>query len=258
MSEKLTIDCLYINGDSWVYGSELVDPSRPDLQDHFHPIHENYRKKYKWPTLIAEQIGAELINNSEPGSGNDRILRTSIYDLAQLKMQGRRVMAIVAWSQLHRFEVSNRGGPSFRGFVNPNDPELPKGVREFWGTWSSDYCDLVKWITQMISFHSFCRANDIPVLGLSVFKKPYNLLERYISSKEFKPYLTQLNEICDLPAQHYQFSLESILKQYTGIDYGPGGHPLKKGHMILARNIENKLKQRFTINQPEAPNQLHS
>lgn len=248
MTKQINADCLYVNGDSWVYGSELIDRSRPDIKNHFDPVHDHYRQQHYWPKLLADSLGLELFNGSQAGAGNDRILRTSIFDLADLIAQGRRPVAVISWSQLQRFELANQGGELFRSFVGPGDGDLPDCVREIWATWSSDYCDVVKWTVQLISLHSFCSANKIPVLGQTVFSTPYYLLEQRIHTKEFKPYLAQLHSTCELPQQRYQFSLESILKQYPNISYGPGGHPLEEGQRILATHIETNLRQRFKFN----------
>lgn len=253
----INVDCLYVNGDSWVYGSELIDPQHLDITDHFNPVHESYRLKHRWPALLGSSLGLELFDGSSPGAGNDRILRTSIYDLSQLLAQGRKPLVVVAWSQLQRFELGKREG-LFRSFVNPKEIDLPRCVRDIWENWSSDYSDVIRWVTQLISLHSFCRANNIPMLGFCVFKTPYHLLEQQLSTKEFEPYLHQLDKTCELHLQQYQFSLESTLRQYTGIDYGPGGHPLKNGQQLLSKHIHKALTQRFKINTPEAEIQLHS
>lgn len=241
-------DCLYVNGDSWVYGSELIDPTRPDIENHFDSVHERYRLANCWPQLLANQLNLELVNGSFPGAGNDRILRTSMFDLADLIAKGRRPLAVISWSQLQRFELSNRGKDLFRSFVGPGDGDLPGCVKQIWAEWSSDHCDVVKWVVQLISLHSFCRVNSIPVLGQTIFSTPYFLLEQRIHTREFAPYLSQLYSVCELPQQQYQFSLESMLKQHPDVKYGPGGHPLADGQKILAKHIETNLRQRFKFN----------
>ena len=246
--QKIDVDCLYVNGDSWCYGSELIDPDRPDITDHFNEVHVRYRESNYWPKLLADSLGIELFNGSQAGAGNDRILRTSIFDLSELQMQGRKPLAIIAWSQLQRFELSNTGGHTFRSFVGPAESDVPKCVKDIWAGWSSDHCDVVKWLTQIISLHSFCRVNNVPLIGFNVFRTMYMLLEKYIHTTEFKPYLYQLNNTCILASQQYQFSFESILKQRLKVEYGPGGHPLKAGQQILAKHIEKIIRQQFTIN----------
>ncbi len=250
MIKGIEADCLYVNGDSWVYGSELIDITRTDIDNHFHPIHNAYRLKNCWSQLLAELLRLEVVNGAEAGAGNDRILRTSIRDLAQLKLEGRKPLAVIAWSQLQRFELPF--DDYYRSFVSPSEDNVPSCVKDIWSNWSSDLSDVVRWITQMISLHSFCAANQIPVLGISVFKTPYHLLEQWLHTEPFKPYLAQLTTTCELAQQQYHFSLESFLRQHQGVPYGPGGHPLKEGQELIANHLSNIIRQRFKIIYPQA------
>jgi hypothetical protein len=243
----MAVDIIYTNGDSWVHGSELIDPNNLAIADHFHSVHDTYRKAHHWPNVLAQQLNLEYWDNSSPGSSNDRILRTSIHDISELIRQGKRPIAVIAWSQLHRFELPFNGD-LWRSFASPGDKDLPLVARELWGSWSGDYSDVMKWITQLICFHSFCRAVDVPVVGLTVFSKTYRMLEDRIDIKEFNAYRLPLHNICNVTQQLYQFSLESILKQYPGIEYGPGGHPLAQGHKILGTFIANHIKQKTKTN----------
>lgn len=245
MIKVIDVDCLYVNGDSWVYGSELIDINRPEITDHFHPIHNSYRLKNCWAQMLAELLRLEVVNGAEAGAGNDRILRTSIKDLAQLKLAGRKPLAVIGWSQLQRFELAN--GDHYRSFVGPDEHNVPSCVKDIWAKWSSDQSDVVRWVTQLISFHSFCAVNQIPVLGLSVFRTPYNLLEQWLHTEDFKPYLSQLTTVCELGQQQYHFSLESFLRQHQDVPYGPGGHPLKFGQELIANHLSNIIRQRFKI-----------
>jgi hypothetical protein len=241
------IDTVYTNGDSWVHGSELLDPSNLAITDHFDNVHEVYRKAHHWPNVVARQLNLEYFDNSSPGSSNDRILRTSIYDISELLKQGKKPVAVIAWSQLHRFELPHNGD-LWRSFASPGDSDLPAVAKEVWGKWSGDYSDVIKWITQLICLHSFCKSVNVPILGLTVFSKTYRLLEDHIGMHELSAYRPQLHNICDITQQLYQFSLESTLKQYPDITYGPGGHPLASGHEILGTLISNHIKQKIKTN----------
>ena len=244
------IDTVYTNGDSWVHGSELLDRDQLWNTDHFSTVHDDYRKKHHWPRLVSDRLGLDLVDGSQPGSGNDRILRTSIYDLAELIRQGRKPLAVIAWSQLHRFELPNVGREApglWRNFVSPNEENVPHVAQMIWGQWSNDYADTVRWVTELICLHSFCRTNQIPILGLTIFNSSYRLLEDQMHTKHFAPYLAQLHGTCSLSNQVYQFSLESVLRQHPGIEYGPGGHPLEQGHRVLSDFVLDNLGRRLNI-----------
>lgn len=237
------INFLYTSGDSWTYGSELLDPNYNN-QDHSHPTHTVYRQKHHWPRILAEKLSVEYLDGSFPGASNDRILRTSMLDISRLVSKGLKPLAVIAWTQLHRFELAESGG-NWRSFVSPNDTSNPKAINEIWSKWSNDYGDVVKWMVQLISFHSFCKALDVPVLGLTVFSSSYRLLDDHMSLKEVDGFKTQLHNICDFTQQAYQPSLESILKPYPNIKYGAGGHPLELGHKTLGNYIATRIPQQF-------------
>lgn len=242
-------DCILANGDSWVFGAELRDPSRPADESDFEPIHMDYRVKHSWPTLVGQALGFPVINASEGGAGNDRILRTTVFEVSKLLAEGRKPFVLVAWSQLQRFELP--GGPNgqfYRSFVSPADANNPPIANEIWGNWSSDRTDLTKWLQSVILLDSFLKTNQVGYFGLSVFKEPYRIFEDLSTTQHFQPYMSQLGKV-DLTRHLYHFSLESILRQYTtDIKYGPGGHPLELGHERLAEYIEIQIGNRFIFN----------
>ena len=238
-------DCLYVNGDSWVYGSELIDPVG-DPHNHFSPEHDRYRTSFYWPRLVADRLGLELIDGSAPGSSNDRIVRTTVEDIGQLMIDGRKPLAVVAWSQLHRFELPK--GNLYTSYVSPNDSDLPNCVKEIWKTYSSDRSDLYRWALQVVLLNSFLKSNSVSYLATTVFKENYWMFEKVSEEKEFRPYLSQMISRGDLRRHLLNMSLSSVLKQYADVTYGPGGHPLEQGHVYLADHIETHLRQRFNFN----------
>jgi hypothetical protein len=80
-----------------------------------------------------------------------------------------------------------------------------------------------------------------------VFKELYWQLEKYIKLEDFEAYSHQLSTKVDLTKHMYNFSLEGILLQKSDILYGPGGHPLKQGHTVIANYIKEQLDLRFQI-----------
>ncbi len=238
-------DCLYVNGDSWVYGSELLDPTG-NPSDHFSAEHDRYRTSFYWPRLVANSLGLELFDGSLAGSGNDRILRTSVEDLSNLIIQGRKPLAVVAWSQLHRMELPLN--ELYTCYVSPNDSVTPNCVREIWGKYSSDRTDLFRWALQMISLDGFMKSNSISYLATTVFKENYWLFEKHVDHQDFAPYLSQLISRVGIRQHLLNNSLSSVLKLFPDVKYGPGGHPLEQGQVYLAEHIEKHLRQRFNFN----------
>lgn len=240
----VTADVIYVTGDSWVHGSELIDPRRPDITNHFDKVHEDYRTRCFWPKQLADKYRLPVIDGSYPGASNDRILRTTVQDVSLLRKQGRNPFVIVCWSQLHRFELPQKN-EIWRPFVSPAENGLPKAVTDIWKDWSTDRSDLVKWLQQLILFDAFLKQNSIAYFGTTVFKESYWQLEKYIKTADFEAYSYQLSNVVDLTKHMYNFSLEGILLQKSDIEYGPGGHPLLRGHTVIADYIKDQLDSRF-------------
>lgn len=251
---QTTADCLYVCGDSWTCGSELIDPTS-DIPNHFDPVHEKYRMAHHWPRLVADRMGVELIDGSMAGASNDRMLRVTMYDVANLIMQGRRPFVIVAWSQLQRFELpEGPKGEFWRSFVSPRNPGEPRVAIDTWKQWSSDRSDVVKWIQQLISLSLFLKANGVDHLGLTVFKETYWLYEQYTSQEAdfFKPYLTQIRQHVNFTRHALNISMETYLGQHENVAYGPGGHPLRHGHVLMADQIYSQLTSKFHFQRLQA------
>lgn len=249
MSKPLaTADCLYVCGDSWTHGSELIDPDSEET-NHFAEVHTQYRLKHFWPALVAKKLGVDLIDGSEPGAGNDRILRVTMYDVAKLLLEGRRPFVVLGWSQLQRFELpqGKSEGAHWRSFVSPKATDNPRVAIDVWREWSADRSDVVKWMQQLISMDNFLKINNVPYLGTTVFKESYWLYEQYTSQddKFFKPYLTQIKQHVNLTRHALNISMETFLRQHENVTYGPGKHPLRYGHELLAEQIYSQITSKF-------------
>lgn len=245
--QTINVDCLYVNGDSWVRGSELIDPTS-SVTNHFDAVHETYRMKHQWGKLLADSLGLDFIDGSLAGGSNDYILRTTLKDVSQLRRDGKRPLVMVSWSQLQRFELPiGPDGSLYQALVSPAVSDNPRAAIEIWTKFSSDRSDLIRWLGQIISLDSFLKVNGITYFGTTVFASPYRILESFIKTKDFEPYLYQLATNVNLHKHMLNFSLESILLQYDNVAYGPGGHPLAEGHELLAKYIQAQLEQRYTI-----------
>ena len=248
MKKSTTADCLYVSGDSWAYGSELIDPSNNFIKDHFHPAHEAYRKTKHWPRLVADQLRLELVDGTYPGASNDRMLRTCMHDVSRLILQGRRPFVVIAWTQLQRFELpEGPRGDLYRGFIGPRDGGLPSVARDIFKMWSSDRTDVIRWIQQLLSLDYFFKTNGLDYLSTTVFKETYWLYEQTVSKEQdyFKPYLDQIKKHLDLNRHLLHISMETYLRQQADVTYGPGGHPLEQGHRLLSEQLLAQLNTKF-------------
>lgn len=245
-------DCVYVNGCSWTHGSELLDPAST-VEDHFDPVHDQYRRRHFWPQLIANRFNAgEVVDGSTPGGSNDRILRTTIRDVMHLVSQGRRPFVVIAWSQLHRFELCDGNNDGlWRCFVNPNDTNNPAVATETWGSWSSDRTDVERWLTCMISLDTFLKTVAVPYISTTAFSQTYRLYERHTGDLYFEPYLNYLKTQLELPRHMLHTSLETHLRQFPNVRYGRGGHPLERGHELIADYIWTNIMNQYLFQRPE-------
>jgi hypothetical protein len=84
----MIFDYLLVNGDS--YSAEI-----------------NGQKAYAHH--LANRFNLPYNNISVVGSNNDRILRTTIEKVIELKQQGKKLLVVIGWSFVHRIEVWYHG-----------------------------------------------------------------------------------------------------------------------------------------------------
>jgi len=243
MINQVNCDILYVNGDSWTYGSELIDPSSQE-ENHFADVHRNYRKTHQWARLLGNELGLKVINGSEAGAGNDRILRTTINNVSNLLAQGKKPFVVISWTQLHRFELCSSGGV-WRSFVSPNEGDTPSCVLDIWKQFNSDYIDVAKWMQQVLLLDGFLKLNQVPYISTTVFKDIFWLYQKHGIVNDLAPLRSQLVKHFDFTKHFLHHSMDSVLMQFTDITYGPGGHPLELGQQRLMQNYKREIDLRY-------------
>ena len=244
--QDISVDTLYVNGCSWTYGSELVDPSVQPTGSHFQPVHDTWRQEHAWPGLLSKILDLGLTNGSAPGGSNHRVLRTSIQDLARLRSQGYRPMAVIAWSEIQRFELNN--GTVWEQFISPNDRERLPFIEEMMGKWWHDPALIENWCVEAISLASVCHQMDIPLFMTFAFERTQYVFSDMMRHRRCADLLTVVREQVQ-PEQHcLNTSMQSVLRSFTEkVEYGPGGHPLDYGHEILAQWYRREIYSRFNF-----------
>ncbi len=84
------VDVVVTNGCEHTAGESLADPSGA------------------WPKVLAEALGARLVDLSEPGGSNHRLVRTTVTGLPAIMAEHgdpRRVLFVGMWTHPDRFEV---------------------------------------------------------------------------------------------------------------------------------------------------------
>lgn len=221
------IDLIYCNGDSWAWGAELGDES------------ESYRNSTNFAGLLATKFNVPVQNSSMPGGSNARILRTTITDVLKLKEQNKKPLVVIAWTEIHRFELFDTKENRWTYFNNPDTSPDKDLSNKIWGTFSNDKSDVEKFITSVVALESFFKFNSIPYIMINVSFIPFNLLD----SEMFSLYQPVLN----LGNYLYLITLYGLLKSNINVKWMPQQHPDEYGHKVVADFLELQIKDRYVI-----------
>ena len=233
-------DCLYVNGCSWTYGSDL------ELK------HDDaYRIEHNWAGQLGRKLGLEVFNGSAPGAGNDRILRTTTRDVLQLVERGRHPLIIIAWSSLQRFELpEGEYTGRWRPFVGPN-MENPKVVDTIFAQWSNDHSDLVRWLQSIILLDCLAKAHNLPFFSTCIFWTNWSLLLEHKEHDEIATYFKVLENQVGINKHKLDTSLMKLIKG-TGLPLSKYRHPLEDGHAFIAEYLQAEIEQRFEFKTTQA------
>lgn len=189
MSEKLTV---ITNGDSWVFGCEIVDPkisARYSASDHpgkYDYTEENdaYRLPRIFPTHLSTLLDADVINLSWPADDNGSILRRTLNYIIDRYISKNRstenLLVILGWSSPERnsfwykdYQISRpfRLWPQVQHF--DADPQ-----KEFWKLYVQHMWNreeyIPRYILNVIQLQNFCDANNIRWLCFNSFYQSPN------------------------------------------------------------------------------------
>lgn len=174
---------LIVTGDSWTFGSEIIDPSLDPNIEEWALENTKYRESHIFPNLLAKKLNLNLIKNlSFPGASNDRIFR-SIYNylLKYYINDGKSLSDVFLIVQLSSFDR--------RDFYYKSQNEHMGNFKTVWPNWEHDYDDynfnifidtyskfiqsdvdnLYRYVSQVFDFQNFCKTYKIPYLVLQGF-----------------------------------------------------------------------------------------
>jgi hypothetical protein len=190
MNKNQTFIC---NGDSWVFGSEIIDPTQQkNLANGEHvttidylPDNDAYRCPRIFSSYLAEIADATSINISWPADDNTTILyRTMDYVTNTYLSQGKsteNLMIIIGWSSPERNSFWYDDGQLsilFRLWPNVQhfDSDLQK---KFWDIYtrcmwnSQEY--IRRYVHTIINFQNWCVANNLKWLCFNSFQQVRDL-----------------------------------------------------------------------------------
>ena len=233
---------IYANGCSFTYGDELESPNTS-----------------AWPVLLANQLGASVINDAVPGGTNPRTVYRTIKNLKE-----DFDLYLIAWTADTRFTVY-KSDNNFEINFNPELENNLYGQDDFycaWGktyytTWYNQLYAFKLWLQQIIQLQAVLgnrqyvmintMSNDvdkwtapwsefIPQVKSMINFDIMNDEQILAEYKEIQYYVEQI----DLSKFYKwnQFAIQDLCNEY---ECGPGGHILEHGHQQLANLINEHL-----------------
>lgn len=277
---------IYANGDSHIAGSELGDfllPGYPGPRDFGsepttytkHWVNQLYtppsnemaaipglRKKRdelrnkisfeeKTKNLIhktSQLLGVEYYNNALGGSGNTRIIRTSIVDLIELKKTKKNINAVISLSDSMRLELPSPVPSSnwlhlqahnlnaFKDLFKEGSPE--SAVIKHYVMCTTAYNKLIWLYMNIIALQDFCTANGIKLHWVCSINNPVEILRS-------DPCLKHDEELLTL-ASYANFNpiikMHHIARKIKVNTINPGFHYSEIVHQIAAMSLAAILR----------------
>jgi hypothetical protein len=231
------IKFFYVNGDSFSFGQELDGPRDPS--DFF--TFSEFQRKNCYSGLIADKLGLEYKNNSQPGGSNQRIYRTMLSDLTELLKTYKPEEIFVNISLTHciRREFYSIERDTYYPHMNTVEPQIEPD-RSLWKLLVTDFSNLKSELERdqliILGIQNFLRVNKIPYLLTWSFHhgSMYDDEKAHISPAILdQRYLKRFY-------QHPSFNIFSFNNKFPT---GPGKHPLLEGHRAWADHLLTHIEK---------------
>lgn len=218
---------LICDGDSWTFGSEIIDPSLPKEVRDWEAANDPYRKDRVWPSYLARLLDTRVDNLGYPADDNGTILNRTISHVSQLLSQGTKpedMLVIVGWSSPERvffWYDDTRLRHRFR--LWPQNPHVDSlAQKRIWGLYTEflwnaeDY--IPRFVMNQLQLQDFLNARGIRWLAFNAFyQSPKENIDRWKS-------LDVRDEIARLHMDEYHWMPgpgEQGSRTLTRYDYGP-------------------------------------
>jgi hypothetical protein len=221
------MNTLITNGDSWVFGSEIVDPAIASRYpstvhvgnyDHL-PENDHYRLPKIFSTKLAERFGADSINLSWPADDNQSICnRTMEYISTNYIDKGistRDIFVIVGWSSPERARFWYRDSDrSQKHIIWPSlEWHDTPAQQRFWELYVSYFWNpeeyIPRYVDTVLRFQNFCIAHGIKYLMFNAFYQG----QGSGCSHELAQDLDVVAELRSLQADGYDYSVNGVRQQ---------------------------------------------
>lgn len=205
-------------GDSFTYGEEL----------------DNITDAY--PYRLAEKIGGNIVNLAKPGSGNKRMIRTVIEQVAA----GNHLdLVIIGWSSPGRTEYADMDGqfdlwPGYSGKIHTEHQPWRMDLLEYINQYHSAEYIYQQYLLDIILMQNFLTQKGIRYIMLTTNASDYY---HKIYFSKMQPLARQIDTTTFAGWPH------TGMAEWThGVKKGPNGHFLAAGHKIVAEEIYKHMQ----------------
>lgn len=229
---------LYFNGCSHTFGDDLTD------------------RTFAWPTLVANSLRCDFLNDSVSGGTNDRILYRTIKHLDDFDV------FFVAWtytSRFTRYRFDNNHEVNFnsqlRHSMYGHDPEFQNYGQLHYTVWHNELYSFKLWLQSIVLLQKLFESKNKKYIMLNAC---HNLIDRWTCDwKNFNNSVQSLlcfDQMNDqqLYQEHVEIQqLVSSIDLQRCVDWGTWyieklcinfpigktGHLLQDGHTAVAKHI---------------------
>ena len=217
---KLQLIC---NGDSWVFGSELVDPeiikkypSNIHIGHYDHlPESDSYRLPRIFSTKLAEKLNADSINLAWPADDNQSICNRTIGYIVENYINAglgtENLFVVIGWSSPERARFWYKDETrNEKHIIWPSlewhDTQAQKKFWELYVTyfWNNEEY-MPRFVDTVLRFQNFCSEHKIKYVMFNAFYQG-------MGSGCTRQQATDINvekELLTLPADGYDYSINS-------------------------------------------------
>lgn len=246
---------IYVNGCSFTYGTGINNVYPQSLSADDSCNREVVAKR--WSTLVANHLNMGIVNDSAPGSCNDRIFRTTFAHI--LSSQNKPKLAIIMWSDPPRTEIfkpmpQNQYDDIDLVQINPqgirkiSTAEQLEALQMYYAFVHSSERALVHTMTYMVALKSLFENLNIPFVMMhykpnfyreyaSVVKKWEGRVNVDGKISSYVNRIKQLRSLLDHPhifGFNSEMSFEYILKNNSiPLSKYCMGHPDEYGHKAM-------------------------
>lgn len=203
--------------------------SRQNLNEQIH-MEESNRC---WPAKL-KKYGHDVINSAQSGSSMQRISRTTIADLIELKKTNTDILAIISVPPIDRSEIYHRGQwVSFTHAYLESCDYIPH-LKDFYSGLLLDdldgYASITRWYLAAIQVKDYCKVNNIPLLWINSLN-PDTVTNKFNDVNNLVKYLNI----------KYDVTMAYLVTSTGG--WLPDGHFSEKIHDRVAQILDIAIKK---------------